>query len=412
MVVLRRLHLLEDELHRLDLVHVVEELPQDPALLQDLRLEQQLFTARAGLVDQQRRVDALLGHAAVQVDFAVAGALELFVDHFVHLGAGVDQRGTDDGQRAAFLDVARRAEEALGALQRVGVHTTGQHLAGAGQHVVVGTGQAGDRVQQDDHVLLQLDQALGALDDHLGHLHVAGGGLVEGGADDLTAHGADHFRHFLGALVDEQHDEVAVRMVGHQRVRQALHHLGLARLGLRHDQRALAFADGRHQVDDATGDVLFALVAFAFELELLLGEQGRQVLEHDLVLALLRRLVVDAVNLDQGEVALAVFGHAHFTFHQVTGVQVEAADLARAQVDVVGRRHVAGFDRAQEAEAVGEHFEHAITEDLLASLGALLHDGEHQLLLAQAGDVVDLQLLAHLDESGDVERFEFGKMHG
>ena len=59
----------------------------------------------------------------------VAGALELFEDHFVHAAAGIDQGGGDDGQRAAFLDIARGAEEALGPLQGVGVDAAGQHLA-------------------------------------------------------------------------------------------------------------------------------------------------------------------------------------------------------------------------------------------------------------------------------------------
>ena len=150
----------------------------------------------------------------------------------------------------------------------------------------------------------------------------------------------------------------------------------------------------------------------ALEPELLLGEQRRQVLEHDLVLALLGRQAVDLVDLDQREVALAVLGHPHFAFDHVAGVQVEAADLAGREVDVVGAGHVAGFGRAQEAEAVGQDLEHAVAEDLLAALGALLHDREHQLLLAHAGDVLDLQLFAHLDEFGDVERLEFGQMHG
>jgi hypothetical protein len=70
------------------------------------------------------------------VDFHVAGALELLVDHVVHAAAGVDQGGGDDGQRAAFLDVARRTEEALGLLQGVGVHTTGEYLAGGGTTVL------------------------------------------------------------------------------------------------------------------------------------------------------------------------------------------------------------------------------------------------------------------------------------
>src|SRR5689334_21077288 len=58
-VVLRRLHLVEDELHRLDLVHRIEQLAQDPGLLQDFGLQQQLFTPGAALVDQDGRVDAL-----------------------------------------------------------------------------------------------------------------------------------------------------------------------------------------------------------------------------------------------------------------------------------------------------------------------------------------------------------------
>jgi Mn-dependent DtxR family transcriptional regulator len=73
--------------------------------------------------------------------------------------------------------------------------------------------------------------------------------------------------------------------------------------------------------------------------------------------------------------------------------------------------HVAGLDRAQEAEAVGQHLEHAVAEDLLAALGALLHDREHQFLLAQAADVLDFQRLAHLDELGDVLCLQFGQVH-
>ena len=51
---------------------------------------------------------------------------------------------------------------------------------------VVGAREARDRVEQDDDVLLVLDQALGLLDHHLGHLHVALRRLVEGRGDDLA----------------------------------------------------------------------------------------------------------------------------------------------------------------------------------------------------------------------------------
>ena len=112
----------------------------------------------------------------------------------------------------------------------------------------------------------------------------------------------------------------------------------------------------------AAGDVLLGLDV-ALEHHRLVGEQRRQVLEQDLVLRVLRRLAVDLVDLDQREVALAVLRRADLAFDRVAGVQVEAADLRRRDVDVVGAGEVAGVGRAQEAEAVGQHFEHAVAED-------------------------------------------------
>ena len=191
---------------------------------------QQLFPAGAGAVDVDRGVDAFFRHAPVEVDFHVAGALEFLVDHVVHARAGIDQRGGDDGQRAAFLDVARGAEETLGALQRVGVDAAGQHLAGGGHHGVVGARQARDRVQQDHDILLVLDQPLGLFDHHFGDLHVAHRGLVESGGDHFAADRALHLGHFFGPLVDQQHDQHDVGMIGRDRMSDVLQHHRLARL--------------------------------------------------------------------------------------------------------------------------------------------------------------------------------------
>jgi ribosomal protein S18 acetylase RimI-like enzyme len=59
----------------------MQQLAQDPDLLQVVRLDQQLLAAGAGAVDVDRRVHPLPGDAAVKVHFHVAGALELLVDH-------------------------------------------------------------------------------------------------------------------------------------------------------------------------------------------------------------------------------------------------------------------------------------------------------------------------------------------
>ena len=185
-----------------------------------------------------------------------------------------------------------------------------------------------------------------------------------------------------------------------------LHHHRLAALGRRHDQCALATTDGGDDVDDAAGDVLVALDV-AFQAHLFLGEQGRQVFEHHLVLVLLGWAAVDLVQLGQGKVTLAVLGRAHFTFDHVAGVQVEAAHLAGADVDVVRAGGEAGVRAAQKAEAIGQDFQHAIRKHLFARLGALLDDGKHQLLFAHPACVFDFEFFGLLQDFRHVQCLEF-----
>ena len=73
---------------------------------------------------------------AVEHQFRVTRAFKFFEDHFVHADAGFDKRRGDDRQRAAFFDIASRAEKALWPLQRVGVHTAGSILPDDGTTVL------------------------------------------------------------------------------------------------------------------------------------------------------------------------------------------------------------------------------------------------------------------------------------
>ncbi len=196
-------------------------------------------------------------------------------------------------------------------------------------------------------------------------------------------------------------------MVLLDRVRDVLKHHGLAGLRRGDQQAALALADRRDHVDDAARDVFFA-AHFTFEQQHLVRVQRRQVFEHDLVLRGFRRLAVDLVHLHQREIALAVFRRAHFTFDRVAGMQIEAADLRRADINIVRARQIRGFRRAQEAEAVRQHFERAVAEDRFASLGALFKNGEHQFLLAQAVRTFDLEAIGHLDQFGHVLSLKLG----
>src|SRR5882762_5637700 len=78
------LHLVEQELDRRQLVHGMQELAQNPHLGELRGFGDELFLARARAVDVDRREGALLGDAAIQMDFRIAGALELFKNDIVH----------------------------------------------------------------------------------------------------------------------------------------------------------------------------------------------------------------------------------------------------------------------------------------------------------------------------------------
>jgi hypothetical protein len=68
-------------------------------------------------------------------------------------------------------------------------------------------------VQQDDDVALVLDEALGLLDDHFRDLDMPRVGLVEGAGNDFPLDAALHLGDLLRPLVDQQHDEVALRVI-------------------------------------------------------------------------------------------------------------------------------------------------------------------------------------------------------
>ena len=84
----------------------------------------------------------------------------------------------------------------------------------AGRRHVVGPGQAGEAVDEHHDVLAVLDQSLRSLERQLGDHRVLVGGTVEGRRDDLALDGAAEHGDLFGTLVDEQHEQVDVGVVG------------------------------------------------------------------------------------------------------------------------------------------------------------------------------------------------------
>src|SRR5690606_16812141 len=132
------------------------------------------------------REDAPVSELTRKLELHVAGALELLEDDLVHLGPGLHQRGSENGERATVLDVARGAKEALGRVQRRAVDTTRQDASRCRSGQVVSPAQASDAIEQDDDVLADLHEALGAFNGEFGNHGVVLSGTVKCRGDDLT----------------------------------------------------------------------------------------------------------------------------------------------------------------------------------------------------------------------------------
>ena len=128
--------------------------------------------------------------------------------------------------------------------------------------------------------------------------------------------------------------------------------------------------------------------------------ERREVIEIDLMTDVLGLVEIDLVDLEQGEIALAVLGRANLTVDGIAGTQAQAADLARADVDIVRTRQIIGFRRAQEAEPVLENFQHAAAGDFHVLFGELFENSEHHVLLAQGARILDLELFGEIQKLG------------
>ena len=213
-------------------------------------------------------------------------------------------------------------------------------------HAVVGSGDASERVQEDDHVFAGLDYAPAALDHEAGEPDVGLKVLVVGGGNDFSFDGALKIGDFLGALVDEQDEDVHFGMVGGDGVGDLLENGGLAGAGRRDDEAARAFADGSDHVYDARLDE----VGSGFQPELFDGVDAREVLEADRFGVFGERHVVD--RLDELELGTAA------AMGRLERAGDEAAFAQEAFLDAVGRNEdVRGFGmemvvgRPKEAEA-------------------------------------------------------------
>ena len=255
-----------------------------------------------------------------------------------------------------------------------------------------------------------LDQPLGFFNDHLGDLNVPAGRFIEGRGDDFALDGARHLGDFLGPLIDEQHDQIALRMVRADRGRDVLQQHRLAGLGRRDDQAALSFADRSDEIDGPCRQIFGRAVA-PLELEALGRVQRREILEQHLAARALGRIKIDLAHLQQREIALAILGRSYQAGDRVSGAQIEPADLAGADIDIVGAGQVARVRGAQKAEAILQNLQHAIAVDIFALAGMRLENAENDVLLARTAHVLKGHRLGELDQVTDRALFQLAQVH-
>src|SRR5574344_1405469 len=181
LVVARVFHAVFEEVHGFHGIHVGNVFAENPHAVERGLVVKQVVAAGAGGYAVDRREYAFIAEGAVQLEFHVAGAFEFFEDDFVHFAAGVGEGCGDDCERSTAFDVSGCAEEAFGLLEGVGVDTTGEHFAAGGGYGVVGAGEAGDGVEEDDDVVTTFYHAFGFFENDAGNFYVMGGWFIEGG---------------------------------------------------------------------------------------------------------------------------------------------------------------------------------------------------------------------------------------
>ncbi len=134
--VLRLLELVDEELDGVGRAHGRENATKNKDLLQVLARNEKVSFRVPDLRMSMAGKMRLSANLTVQNDFRVTGALEFFEDDFIHTATGIDERRRDNRQRATFLDVSRRTEEALWPLESIGVHTTVRTLPEEGTTVL------------------------------------------------------------------------------------------------------------------------------------------------------------------------------------------------------------------------------------------------------------------------------------
>ena len=118
--------------------------------------------------------------------------------------------------------------------------------------------------------------------------------------------GAPEIGDFFRPFIDQENDQLHLRMIFHDRVGDVMQQGRLAGARRRDDQTALAHAERRHQIHDPRG----VTIGHGFELDPLVRVDRRQLFERPQALIFRRLVVVDLEQPGQLRAAIAAAGFA------------------------------------------------------------------------------------------------------
>jgi hypothetical protein len=137
-----------------------------------------------------------------------------------------------------------------------------------------------------------------------------------------------------------------------------------------------------------------------------------QVVKEDPFADRIRILIVHRFDTQEGEEALPLLRRSYLAADRITRPQIEFLDLRWGDVNIVGRREIVVVHRAEEAVAIGQHFEHPLAERQTALLRLRFQNLEDELLLPEITVPGNIQLLRNLVELGDLLGLELSNVHG
>ncbi len=222
----------------------------------------------------------------------------------------------------------------------------------------------------------EFDHALGAGDHEIGDLGVAFRGFIEGGGKHRKVDGFLEVGDFFWAFVEEEDDELDVRVVGLDRFGDLFEQDGFTAARWSDDEAALASAEWSDEVDDANAKVFRA---FAFEVDAGVWKHGCEFIEILRFHPFGGGDAFDFEDLGGGEVFVALDGLADFDFEELAVAEFGVVEDGAADVDVVLGRTERAMWIAYHREMFFSKFKHAHAGDVAAVHGVEADDFVDQL---------------------------------